>query len=139
MGKTLNFVYDNADELVNIAQLLKELFIYKPNLEYTKETQKHASELLTKFATISGAFDKAIEIEKENIKTQLVVIDKNTNEPIELIDKESIKNRVESVLVKNDFYTCLKSLALSNKCANMLDGPIDVLQERLKYSFKKVY
>ena len=139
MGKEINLINDDITELTEIAKSLKELFIYQPVLEYTHDSQEIANKLLTRFALLSGAFNENIANETKNIDEQLTIIDKSTNQKLSLIDKSSMENRVQTVLDKNNLYSCLKSLALSNKCAHRLSGPTRSLQAKLNKLYAGIY
>lgn len=139
MGKELNLINDDITELTSIAESLKELFIYDPVLEYTQDSQEIANKLLTRFALLSGTFNENIANETKNIDEQLTIIDKSTNQKLSLIDTSSMENRVQTVLDKNNLYSCLKSLALSNKCAHRMSGPTRSLQAKLNKLYADIY
>lgn len=104
---------------------LKGCFVYNKNrLIYSERTQEKVSEYLLKLCDLVGYFDKSIKKEREAIKSELYYIDEN-GEKVDLVNIESMKSRVRSVLEDNTMFTCLKSLALVNKCAHVFDDVID--------------
>ena len=128
------------EELEDKINQLKNLFVYRNGiLLYDRNTQDRASDLLIEIATITETFDKTIKKEKKNIENELVIMDSNTGEEIELVDTDSIDVRVRNVLEDNNVFSCLKSLALSNKCAHVFDGEIKKLGEICKKYYNFLY
>ena len=102
---------------------------------YDKKTQDKVNNLLEKIANLSKTFENNIKNERRNIKDELTIIDTETGEKIELVDVNSMTNRVKNILSKNNIFSCLKSLALTNKCAHIFDGDI----KRIKSNIEKYY
>ena len=114
-----------SNELLELINHLKNLFAYKDEiLLYNKKTQDKVNILLEQIATLTKTFDNTIKNEKSNIRNELTIIDTTTGERRELVDIDSIDERVKNVLKSNNMFSCLKSLALCNKCAHSFDGNI---------------
>ncbi len=102
---------------------LRMIFEFKKNrLVYTDVSQSKASSLLVRLCNMLGIFDRGITNEKRIISEELSYIDKRTGKTVNFVN--SIDNRVRGVLDNNNMYTCLKALALSNKCAHAFDRGI---------------
>lgn len=129
-----------SNELIDIINQLKNLFAYKDGiLLYNKKTQNKANVLLEQIATLTKTFDNTIRNEKSNIRNELIITDTTTGERRELIDIDSIDERVKNVLKSNNMFSCLKSLALCNKCAHSFDGNIKSTGEIFKKYYNILY
>lgn len=108
-------------------------------VDYDKESQKTANDALNDIARKTGTFDKTKSREEANINNGLTIIDKDTGKREILIDIDSMKERVDSVLGSNDAHSCLKTLAVSNKCAHSLDGDIEDINNYIDSLYKTYY
>lgn len=111
----------------NVSKLLSLFCAESGKVVYDFDTQAKATELMNLILSASGTFKRTIKKEKEAIKEDLVIIS-DDGEEISLVDPDSIDERVRSVLNVNNIYTCLKSLALANKCAHVFSGKIEEVQ-----------
>ena len=123
-------------ELSNLINQLKNIFVYdNGRLLYDEKKQFKANVLLQKILLLTGTFDSNIKNERENIRNELTLVDTSTGEETMLVDIDSIDERVKSVLSDNNLFSCLKSLALCNKCAHSFDGEIN----KIRGIFEKYY
>ena len=127
-------------ELGALINQLKNIFISNNGkILYDKKTQDKVNILLAKIADLSKTFDNNIKNEKRNIKDELTIIDTKTGEKVELVNIKSMSNRVKNILSKNNIFSCLKSLALTNKCAHIFDGDINRLKSNLEKYYNLIY
>lgn len=127
---------DLYKELGVLINQLKNIFTSNNGkILYDKKAQDKVNHLLEKIANLSKTFENNIKNERRNIKDELTIIDTETGEKVELVDVNSISNRVRNILSKNNIFSCLKSLALTNKCAHIFDGDI----KRIKSNIEKYY
>ncbi len=125
------------EELIN---KLEEIFLYQEDiLEYDQNNQAKSNILLEEFAELSNAFAKTFKKEKEDNKKNLVIIDTTTGAKEELIDEESMTERIKKVLRTNNIYSCLKSLAISNKCAHSFEDEIKSRQSNFKLYYESIF
>ncbi|NLC48440.1 MAG: hypothetical protein GX758_03675 [Tenericutes bacterium] len=125
------------DSLIN---QLKNIFTYNNGkLLYSSQMQLKADLLLKEIATISKTFDTGIKNEEKNIEEFLTITDKITNKRVQLISIDSMADRVKNVLEKQNVFSCLKSLALSNKCAHIFDGDIRSIKSKIEKYYSFVY
>ena len=128
------------NELQDLINELKNLFVYKKEiLTYNQQTHEKARLLLDRIASITKTYDNTIKNESSNIRDELTIIDSSTGEKINLIDIESMGNRVKNLLDDNNMFSCLKALALSNKCAHSFDGELESSREFFIYYYNKLY
>lgn len=126
-------LYKKLGDLIN---QLKNIFTSNNGkILYDKKTQDKVNNLLEEIANLSKTFENSIKRERRNIKNELTIIDTKTGKKVELVDVNSMTNRVKNVLSKNNIFSCLKSLALTNKCAHIFDGDI----KRIKSNIEKYY
>ncbi len=127
---------DLYKELGVLINQLKNIFTSNNGkILYDKKTQDKVNHLLEKIANLSKTFENNIKNERRNIKDELTIIDTETGEKVELVDVNSMSNRVKNILSKNNIFSCLKSLALTNKCAHVFDGDI----KRIKSNIEKYH
>lgn len=130
-------------DLSTIATEINKLFnLFKENEEkiyYDSKSQEKANKAFDELAKLTNTYEKNIKNEESNIENDLTIIDKKTGKKIPLVDAESMKNRVKSVTNSNNIYSCLKTLALSNKIAHSFDGEIDSCEARFKQCYKYLY
>jgi len=130
-------IYNELGELIN---QLKNIFIYNNGKNiYNNQTQDKVNELLKQIASKSKTFDRNIKNEKRNIQNELTIIDTKTGKKVELIDSNNMADRVKNVLSKNNIFSCLKALALSNKCAHTFDGDLDGIKSNIEKYYNLIY
>jgi len=130
-------LYRELGELIN---QLKNIFISNNGkIIYDKKTQDKVNNLLVKIAALSKSFDYNIKNEKRNIKDELTIIDTKTGEKVELVNINSMTDRVKNIFSKNNVFSCLKSLALTNKCAHIFDGDINRLKSNIEKYYNLIY
>ena len=126
--------------LFTITKELCKIFEQKPSsLIYDSNSQYKSNVLLHSFASECGIYDVMERREEENINLGFTIIDRNTNKELSFIDVESMKERVESVLDTNNIYSCLKSLAVSNKCAHAFDADMQEHKANFINIYKEYY
>jgi len=121
----------NLDKLFRLVKELNKLFVKtgsENNKTYSNISQLISNTFLFEFAHECGVLEKTKNTEKNNIETGLVLEDKETGQKTPLIDIDSMSRRVDTVLDSIDMHACLKSLAVSNKCAHSFDSTITSLQ-----------
>ena len=130
----------NDNKIKDNIKKLKSLFIYnKQVLIYNKNIQEEANKYLEEIATLSGYFDKSIQKEKKFIQNNMTIIDKITGQKVELIESKTIDSRIKEVLKDNNMYSCLKSLALANKCAHRFDSYLTSIRSNFENYYTKLY
>lgn len=113
------------DKIFELVNKLANIFSYCSGvLQYDVNSQNEVNVLMKELGNITNLFNTNIKNETKNIKGELTIIDKKTGEKKELVSIESMKHRVVNVINNNNIYSCLKSLALSNKLAHLYDGNI---------------
>ena len=117
-------------DLTTIIDELSEIFTSNSGkILYDQQTQYLVSDLLIDLAEKSGTFEKNIKNEFKNLNPEFST----------LIDLDSIPSRVFTVLIENNIYACLKSLAITNKCAHAFDGDITSAKNALKELYQDIY
>jgi len=130
-------VYRELGDLIN---QLKNIFApHNGKILYDKKTQDKVNDLLGKIADLSKTLDNNIKNEKRNIKEELTIIDTKTGKKVALIDEKSMADRVKKILSKNNIFSCLKSLALTNKCAHIFDGDIASIKANIEKYYNMIY
>lgn len=122
-----------------INRLKNIFFTYNDKFIYNSRTQEKVNLLLDEICKLSGVYDTSAKKEKENILQELSFIDTTTGEKINLVNIDSMKKRTESVLEQNNLFSCLKALAVSNKCAHIFDGDIESTTEDIGKYYKLLY
>lgn len=129
-----------SNDLLDLINQLKNLFVYKDEiLLYNEKTQAKANILLEQIATLTETFNNTIKNEKRKVRKELTITDTFTGERRELVDIDSIDGRVKNVLKGNNMFSCLKSLALCNKCAHNFDGNIKKIRNDFINYYDVVY
>lgn len=93
--------------------------------------QVDVNSLLKEIATISGSLEGQKVNEARNIKDDLVIVDSVTGQKIELVDTESMKRRIDTVLDQSDLFSTLTALAMTNKCAHIFANKCDDLTRKI--------
>lgn len=129
----------NKEEKQKINDLIIE--IEKPfiknlegkNLIWTNIKQDKLNEKITIIADITKIFFEQSEREKNNIKSDLTIIDTPTGKEIPLVDISSMNKRVKNILANNDIFSLCRSLALINKCihSQYFDGEIKSISTKI--------
>ena len=122
---------EEKDKLFKLVNQLKNIFIYhSETLQYNEKLQSKVNKLMDELANLTGVFNVGIKNETANIINELTIIDKKTQERVELVNIESMAQRVKSINNKNNIFSCLKTLALSNKIAHIYDGNVKKCKNR---------
>ena len=125
---------EEKDKLFKLVNQLKNIFIYhSETLQYNEKLQSKVNKLMDELANLTGVFNVGIKNETANIINELTIIDKKTQERVELVNIESMAQRVKSINNKNNIFSCLKTLALSNKIAHIYDGNVKKCKNRFSY------
>lgn len=121
------------EEIKNLIYGIEEVFSDKTfrHQKWTKGEQDILNEKLTLIAEEMGVFATTAKNEEKNIQKELTITDENTGEKIELVNKANMKQRVKDVLKTNDFFSILRCVAISNKCAHKCDNNYDGLQKKI--------
>lgn len=128
------------EKLGELIENLQKVFKYRNGiLIFNKKMQEEANSLLSEFASLSGTFENTIKNERSNIEEELTIIDTQTGEKISLIDISNMNERVKNLLTKNNVFSCLKALALSNKCAHIFDGKIKEVKNKIEEYYSLLY
>ena len=117
---------------------IKKRFTYKRTiLDYNAGSQAYISTYLEEISKELGIFDEQAKYERDNIDLDLTIVDTKTGEKISLVDIDSLDKRISDVLKENNQYTCLKTLALCNKCAH--SSCFDIYKSRLTHYYDLLY
>lgn len=131
---------NGKDKLFELVNQLKNLFIYHSGiLKYNEKFQFEINELMNELGNFTGTFNINIKNETTNIRNELTIIDKKTGEKKELVNIESMAQRVKNVNNKNNIYSCLKTLALSNKIAHVYDGNIQKCKNKFISYYNEIF
>lgn len=128
----------DIDKISSLIEDLISLFNYDSNiLHYDNKKQSKINKILTDIAKLTGTFSSNATNERKNIKKNLT-----PTSGISLIDITSLEKRIGNLLNTNNIYSCLRTLALSNKCAHSFDskiGPKGSTTEIFKKYYEKLY
>lgn len=131
---------NNKERIFSLVNQLKNLFVYNSGLlQYNNKTQLEVNSIMNELAILTDTFNKNIKNETSNIKNELVIIDENTGKKKELIDIEDMSLRVKNINSKNNMFSCLKTLALSNKIAHIYDGNIKKLKNKFINYYSDIF
>ncbi|MBR4178842.1 MAG: hypothetical protein IKR57_05815 [Bacilli bacterium] len=111
---------------------LKNLFVYQNNiLHYSKRTQRKANKYLREACEILGVFGRTAKTEEKNLDKEIFYNEerlsrkgKPISEKVLFVDPNGMKQRVGEVLDTDDLHSCLKSMAVSNKCAHVIGSEL---------------
>ena len=131
----------NIEEKQKINDLIIEIEkpfiknIEKKNLIWTNIDQDKINEKIAVLADITKIFFEQSEKERNNIKSDLTIIDSVTRKEIQLIDINSMNKRVRNIFDNNDIFSLCRSLAVINKCihSQYFDGETKSISTKIDY------
>ena len=90
----------------------KSAYKWEMTASWNDIDQAAVNSLLKEIASTSGYIEGQKVNEARNIREDLVIIDRRTGQKIELVDIESMKRRVDTVLDQNDLFSTYSSLSI---------------------------
>lgn len=122
MNRNIKIIESDIESLIKLFETNSLYLIYDNSI------QEQINLSLTRLAENTGVFDSTISKERKNLEN-FYAIDKKTKKKIDLVNGDTIDFRIRNVLSENNMYSCLKALALSNKCCHGFDNDLKNIKE----------